>query len=118
MPRLELPAPSTPVDARQYVDPVGRVRCAFLRVHLAERSIDYASVNPGTGSSAWRMRLRNAAELWATQFDYRMWAMPGLVQAAPGDWLIYERGVAGRPTFLKRLPTQEAAEMWMLHGSR
>lgn len=107
---------STPNDVAHLVDERGRVRCAFLRIHFKDRTIDYAHINPGTGHGAWRMRLREAAQAYARQLDYRMWAMPGLVPDL-GDWLVYEHNIGAEqaPAFLKRLPTQEAAEMWMLH---
>lgn len=108
---------SAPHDVAHLVDERGRVRCAFLRQHGNDRSIDHASIHPGTGLGAWRMRLRSAASTHALQLDYRMWAMPGLVGAAPGDWLVYEADPdpVRAPIFLKRLPSSEAAEMWMLH---
>lgn len=108
---------STPGDIAHLVDERGRVRCAFLRATAKDRSIDHASMFPGAGLSAWRMRLREAAHTYAITLDYRMWAMPGLVPAS-GDWLVYEANVGAEqaPVFLKRLPSQEAAEMWMLHG--
>ena len=115
MPATDLIA--TPRDMTRYIDAEGRVRCAMLRVHRAERSIDYVSVKPRTGAQAWRLRLLEAAQSWAIVFDYHLWAMPGMVATDPNDWCIYRTDALGRSEVVKRLPTEEAAEMWMLHSA-
>lgn len=95
-----------------------RISCSFLWVRHRDKGVDRADVAVPTGGNAWRLRLRHAAQMHALGLDYRMWAMPHLVHAASGDWLVYERAIGAEqaPVFLKRLPTRDAAEMWMLHG--
>ncbi len=109
---------TTPSEVAHLVNERGQVRCAFLRVHDRDRTIDHASIKPTTGHAAWRTRLREAARFYARQLDYGKWAVPGLVPKS-GDWLVFEAGVDATqpPAMVKRLPTQAAAEMWMLHGA-
>jgi len=92
------------------------VSCSFLKTDRTGGSIVQADMATHTGLSPWRMRLRSSAHCYAHENDLRMWAMPCLVPDS-GDWLIYEHNVGGEqaPVFLQRLPTRDAAEMWMLH---
>lgn len=96
------------------------VNCSFLcGVQRSGVSVEQRDVKITRGLSPWRLRLRSAAHTTAIEgFSIcRMWAMPHLVPAAPGDWLVYEHNVGAEqaPVFLHRLPTRDAAEMWMLH---
>lgn len=95
------------------------ISCSFL-IGTAKLGFDIVQLDVAvpTGAGAWRMRLRSAAQNAAIeQFSIcRMWAMPHLVHDR-GDWLVYEHNLGAEqgPVFLERLPTREAAEMWMLH---
>lgn len=95
-----------------------RVSCSFLRRQRGGDEIVQVEMDTHTGSSPWRMRLRSSAQCYAHENDLAMWAMPCLVHNS-ADWLVYEHhpnidpGVA---LFVARLPTRDAAEMWMLHA--
>ncbi len=102
-------------------DPGDReISCSFVMVRPRTGSeLIHHDVTVRTGQTGWRMRLRSAAHDVAIVRFYQMWAMPHLVPDS-GDWLVYEHntGAEQSPIFLQRMPTREAAEMWMLHRAR
>lgn len=92
------------------------VDCLFMRQIGKERSLVTATISVATGLTPWRIKLRDAAAGYAKGIgQVVMYAMPHLVHAEPGAWLIYRPGDPA-PEFLKRMPTRESAEMWMWHG--
>lgn len=95
------------------------VSCSFARhTRMSGAELEQHDVIVPTGMAAWRLKLRQAALDRAVQEEWHLWAMPGLC-ADNEDWLVYRfphNGV-GPPTFEKRMPTRDAAEMWMLHDS-
>lgn len=89
------------------------VQCSFrLRSGVLERH----QVMIPTGHSPWRMKLRKAAEVLAEDLDATSWAMPLLAYPERGEWLVYNTPRVGQaPGFAGRFPTQESAEMFMVH---
>lgn len=93
------------------------VSCSFLKIRRTGNELIQVDMCTHTGHSPWRMRLRSSAHCYAHENDCQLWAMPCLVQAEPGAWLVYQHNVGAEqaPLFLARLPNRDAAEMWMLH---
>lgn len=97
----------------------GTVTCIFARWVKGEgTTVSEASVYVTSGLAPWRRRLQEAAHRYAKSGGWSLWAMPALVHDAPGDWIIVRAAGASDvdPDFVKRLPTREAAEMWMIHA--
>lgn len=95
---------------------VDKVSCSFCRHRGKDVELKQIEVAVPTGSSAFRLRLRQAALDVAGTQDAQQWAMPGLVHDST-DWLVYRGNTAGRPDFIGRYPTRDAAEMVMIHGA-
>jgi hypothetical protein len=94
------------------------VSCSFLKIRRGGNELEQVNVRVPTGASPWRIRLRDACQGYAVAESAQVWAMPHLVGAEPGAWLVYEHnstGVEVAPHFLARMPNRDAAEMWMLH---
>lgn len=93
-----------------------KVSCSFCRKRGHDVELKQMEIAVPTGSSAFRLRLRQAALDVADTLDAQEWAMPGLVHNSD-DWLVY-RSLAkvGAPDFIGRYPTRDAAEMAMIHG--
>lgn len=91
-----------------------RVSCSFLRRQRGGDEIVQVEIDTHTGSSPWRLRLRRHAQCYAHENEMAMWAMPCLVHNS-ADWLVYAHDPLA-PVFQARLPSRDAAEMWMLHA--
>lgn len=97
------------------------ISCSFATVSkITGVEVERHDIAVPTGSSPWRIRLRNAAQHKADDGIARctLWAIPHLVAAEPGAWLVFAHNPGGRelqPIVQQRLPTRDAAEMWMLH---
>ena len=92
----------------------GHINCSFFRV--ATSDLAQVDVPIGVGMSAQRQRLRERVQAHAAGGGWDLYAMPGLIPDSE-DWLVYKRGTQmSHPEYLKRLPSREAAEMWMVHN--
>lgn len=90
------------------------VDCSFFLRRTAE--LKQIEVRVPTGGSGSGMRLRQACQVVAEDFGWSHWAMPDLTSTA-GSWIVYL--YARRMAFFRaRMPTREAAEMWMLHAGK
>lgn len=92
------------------------VSCSFVKIRRNGAELLQVDMCTHTGASPWRQRLRSSAHCYAYENACQMWAMPHLVQGSD-DWLVYEHNTGGEqsPVFLARLPSREAAEVWMMH---
>lgn len=89
------------------------VSCTFYRPSKTEPEMAQHDVRVPSGLAGKANGLRTAACNFALDRGATHWAQPDLV-VANGSWLVFrhERDV---PIFCAKLPTRDAAEMWMLH---
>jgi hypothetical protein len=95
-----------------------KVSVSFCRKRGRDVELEPIDIKVPTGSSAWRLRLRQAALDEAIARGAQQWAMPGLLHNSE-DWLVYAKwnDLAGPPEFVGRYPNRIAAEMVMVHGN-
>lgn len=95
------------------------LRHRYTPATFADRQADTLSqcnVPVPTGEASFNSRLTLACHAWAIDYGYSHWAQPYKdTDRGPEEWLVFAGSSFRLRTFLKRFPTREAAEMWLLH---
>jgi hypothetical protein len=82
----------------------------------SEQRMRKVALRTATGLQGRAHRLTVACNDYAIDNGYTHWVQPDLTtQRAELEWLVFETDARRHRLFLKRLPTREAAEMWLLH---
>lgn len=68
-----------------------------------------------TGFVGWEQRVTLACHEKAFDYGYTHWAQPATIAGGATEWRVYECVSSRVRQFLRRFPSREAAEMWVLH---
>lgn len=91
-------------------------RPQFLPVTFIDRPkqiVKEVQIRTPSGLLGYEPRLTSACHDHASDYGYTHWVQP--YTSEPGSWMLFAVGRGRDRTFIRKFPSRDAAEMWVLH---